>query len=309
MSALHQAVADYLGVRRALGSKLGGYDRLLADFAAYLEAAGATTVTSELAVAWARLPGDDAHPAYLGRRLCVVRGFARHLQAFDPATEVPPAELLPMRECRVVPYLYSEADIAALMDAARLLTPALRAATYETLIGLLTVTGMRIGEAIRLDLGDVDWDEGLLTIRDSKFDKSREVPLHPTTTDALAAYARLRDKLCPRPKDASLLVSAAGTRLVYVTVRHTFSRLARRAGLEARSQRCRPRPHGLRHTFASTVLLEWYRAGIDVQAHLPLLSTYLGHANPSSTYWYLSAVPELLALAAERRERTLGVRP
>lgn len=308
MSTLRQAVEDYIKVRRALGFKLEGYPRLLGDFVAYVEAAGATTVTAELAVAWAQLPGDDAHPAYLSRRLCVVRGFARHLQAFDSAAEVPPAELLPHRSCRATPYLYSEADIAALMAAARLLAPALRAATYETLIGLLIVSGVRIGEAIGLDRGDVDWDEGLLTIRDAKYGKRREVPLHPSTTDALAAYAQRRDELCPRPKDASFLLSAAGTRLVYVTVQGTFSRLARHAGLQARSQRCRPRLHDTRHSFASAALLGWYRADVDVEAHLPLLSTYLGHASPSSTYWYLSAVPELLALAAQRRERTLGVR-
>jgi hypothetical protein len=141
MSALRQAASDYLAVRRALGSKLEGYPRLLDSLITYLEAAGAATVTTELAVAWARLPGNDAHPSYLGKRLCVVRGFARHLQAFDPATEVPPAGLLPGRKCRAVPYLYSEADIAALMTAAGSLAPALRAATYQTLVGLLTVSG------------------------------------------------------------------------------------------------------------------------------------------------------------------------
>ena len=142
MNALRQAAEDYLAVRRALGSKLPGYDRLLAGFAAYLEAAGAATVTTELALAWARLPGEDAHPAYLGKRLCVARGFARHLRAFDPATEIPPARLLPSRSCRAVPYLYSGADIAALMRAAGSVRPALRAATYQTLTGLMFTTGM-----------------------------------------------------------------------------------------------------------------------------------------------------------------------
>jgi integrase len=147
------------------------------------------------------------------------------------------------------------------------------------------VTGARIGELLRLARNDVDWDEGLLTIRDSKFGKSREVPLHPSTLDALNAYAQRRDELCPRPKAASFFVSAAGTRLVYNSVWRTFSRLTRLAGLQARSQRCRPRLHDTRHTFASTVLLGWYRAGVDVQAHLPLLSTYLGHVSPANTYW------------------------
>lgn len=309
MSALRQAASDYLAVRRALGSKLEGYPRLLDSFITYLEAAGAATVTTELALAWARLPGDDAHPSYLGKRLCVVRGFARHLQAFDPAAEIPPAGLLPGRKCRAVPYLYSDADIDALMTAAGSLSPALRAATYRTLVGLLAVSGARIGELIRLDRDDVDSDEGLLVIRDSKFGKSREVPLHPSTAAALAGYARLRDELCPRPAAASFLVSPAGTRLVYNTVQRTFARLARDAGLTARSERCRPRLHDARHSFASGVLLGWYRADASVEARMPLLSTYLGHGRPSDTYWYVSAVPELLALAAERREHFLGARP
>jgi integrase len=295
-------------VRRALGSKLESHGRLLADFVAYLEAAGAATVTTELALAWAKLPGEDAHPSYLGRRLCTVRGFARHLQAFDPATEVPPTQLLPLRACRAVPYLYSDRDIAALVGAARALGPQLRALTYETLIGLLFATGMRIGEAIRLNRSDIDLDEGLVTVWHSKFDKSRELPLHPSTVAALRAYASERDRLCPGPKEPSFLVSQAGTRLVYVTVQHTFARLIRQAGIQARSQRCRPRLHDLRHSFACRVLLGWYRDGVDIDAHLPVLSTYLGHRDPSGTYWYLSAVPELLSLAAERRDRIRGVR-
>lgn len=309
MSALCQAVKDYLSVRRALGAKLEDYDWMLGSFVAYMEAAGAATVTTELAVAWAKLPGDHAHPAYVSKRLSVVRGFARHLQAFDPATEVPPVGLLPPGRCRAIPYLYSDADIAVLMAAARSLTPALRAATYHTLIGLLTVTGMRIGEAIRLDRDDFDRAEGVLIIWDSKFENSREVPLHPSTIDALGVYEQLRHRLCPRPNAPSLLVSAAGNRLVYETVQRTFARLTRDAGLKTRSQRCRPRLHDTRHAFACKVLLEWYRAGVDVEARMPLLSTYLGHVSPSDTYWYLSAVPELLSLAAQRRERAPGVRP
>jgi len=150
MSALRQAVDDYIWVRRSLGFKLEDYPWMLYDFVGYLEGAGASTVTAELAVAWAQLPGEEAHPSYLGKRLCVVRGFARHLAAFDPATEVPSADLLHWQECRATPYIYSDADIAALMAAARSLQPQLRAATYETLIGLLKVTGARIGELISL---------------------------------------------------------------------------------------------------------------------------------------------------------------
>ena len=305
MSGLREAVEDYLTVRRGLGFKLKDYPWMLGDFVTYMEAGGASTVTAELALAWALRPGDGAHLSYLSKRLSVVRGFARHLQAFDPATEVPPADLLPWKECRATPYLYSDDDIAALMGAARALRPRLRAATYETLIGLLKVTGARVGELIRLDRHDVDWDQGVLVITFSKFNKHRELPLHPSTIDALRAYTHKRDELCADPKTPSFFVSTTGNRLVYVTVQQVFAGLTRAAGLHPRSKQCRPRVHDARHTFACTTLLGWYRAGVvDVEAQLPLLSTYMGHANPSHTFWYLSAVPELLALAAERREQT-----
>ena len=305
MSGLREAVEDYLTVRRGLGFKLRDYPGMLGDFVTYAEAAGASTVTAELALAWALQPGDGAHPSYLSKRLSVVRGFAQHLQAFDPATEVPSADLLRWQQCRATPYLYSDDDIAALMGAARALSPRLRAATYETLIGLLKVSGARVGELIRLEREDVDWDEGVLTITYTKFDKHRELPLHLSTIDALRAYALERDELCAEPKAPSFFVSSTGHRLVYVTVQQVFAGLTRAAGLRPRSRQCRPRLHDARHTFACTTLLGWYRAGVDVEAHLPLLSTYMGHANPANTFWYLSTVPELLALAAERREQTL----
>lgn len=308
-SDLHQAVEDYVMIRRALGAKLERHPRLLDSFVAYLEAAGAATVTTELALAWAWLPGPDAHPSYVGNRLSVVRGFARHLQAFNPTTEVPPAELLPRSKCRATPYLYSDAEITALMTAARSLTPAARAATYETLIALLMVTGARVGELIRLDRDHLDWDEGVLVIWDSKFGKSRELALHPSTLDALRGYAALRDGSDPAARTTSFFVSVAGRRLAYRTVQQTFHHLVRDAGLTPRSDRCRPRIHDARHSFAVRTVLGWYRDGVDVQARLPWLSTYLGHRKPACTYWYLSAVPELLALAAERREHTLTVRP
>jgi integrase/recombinase XerD len=304
---LRQAARDYVAVRRALGSRLQRHPALLENFIAYLEAAGATTITTELALSWATLPGDDAHPAYLSNRLCAVRGFARHVQAFDPATEVPPARLLPWPKCRATPYLYSEADIAVLMSAARSLTPAIRAATYETLIGLLSATGMRAGEVLRLDRDDIDWDQGVLTVWDSKFGKSREIPLHPSVLAALRAYAQRRDQLYPRPGPASFFVSPPGERLVYNTVQATFSRLVRDAGVGPRPPLRRAHLHDIRHSFACIVLLGWYRDGADIEANLPRLSTYLGHGNPSSTYWYLSAVPELLALAAGRRDHLRGM--
>jgi len=308
MTGLEQAAADYLALRRALGYKLRDYPWLLSGLVSYLEDAGAATVTAELALAWALAPSSGgSRPGYLSKRLSVARGFARHLQAFDPAAEVPPAGLAGPGPRRPAPYLYSGEDISALMAAASRLKPALRAATYQTLVGLLAVTGMRVGEAISLDRGDVHLDDGVLTVWYSKFGKSRELPLHPTTVDALRDYAAVRDKQCPKSEAASFLLSAAGTRLVYNTVQQVFAGLLRAAGVTGPAGQD-PRLHSTRHTFACQTLLGWYRAGEDVQARMPLLSTYLGHANPANTYWYLSAVPELLSLAAQRREQAQPAR-
>ena len=307
MSTLNDALTDYLRMRRALGYKLERTGQLLADFVDYANGAGAQHITVELALTWATAP-VGADPSWHGARLSAVRGFAGYLSTLDPDTQIPPADVLPHRARRAVPYLYSDAEIAALMAAAKGLRPPLRAATYATLIGLLAATGMRIGEAIALDRDDVEPSTGLLFVRDSKFGKSRQLPLHPSTVDALAAYAVQRNRACPVPASAAWFISTTGTRLIYNNVHLTFHRLTERAGLTARSQRCRPRPHDLRHTFAVATLLTWYRDGGDVQARLPLLSTYLGHTDPGSTYWYLSAAPELLALAAHRLEHSLRER-
>src|SRR6266700_3880147 len=264
-----------------------------------------------------RLPGrapgagiQAGGPRLAAGRLRLLHGDSRrrHLQAIDPATEVPPAGLLACRNRRAMPYLYSDAEVAALMAATASLRPALHAATHKTLIGLLAAGGMRLGEVIRLDRTDLDAAEGILTIRDSKFAKSRQIPLHPSTLGALAGYGQLRDQRFPDPGTPSLLVSTAGTRLISQGIHYVFARLVRQAGLEPRSQACRPRLHDFRHSLAVNTLLGWYRQGLDVQARLPVLSTFLGHTKPANTYWYLSAVPELLALAAERRQTGLGVR-
>ena len=303
MTEIRSAIADYLAVRRALGYKLEDHGWLLADFASFLETRGASTITTELALAWATEP-HDALASWWSARLRVVRGFARHLAAFDPATQVPPVGLLPCRNRRAVPYLYSEAEVRALMAAATSLRPAFHAATYRILIGLLAVSGMRLGEVIRLDRSDLDTGEAILTIRDSKFAKSRQVPLHHSTLAALVDYADMRERSCLRPDSPSLLISTAGTRLIRQNVEFVFARLVRQAGLTARPDGARPRLHDFRHALAVSTLLGWYRDGIDVQAQLPVLSTFLGHTKPANTYWYLSAVPELLALAAARRDRT-----
>jgi len=306
MSSLAEALTDYLTIRRRLGFKLESAEGMLRNFIAYLEELDEHTVTTELAVAWARRP-TGVHPSWWGARLSTVRAFARHLQTIHPATQVPPVGILPARHQRATPYLYSAGDLDALMAAAGGLPCTHRAVTYATLIGLLAVTGLRVGEAIRLDLDDIDWSEGLLTIRLSKFGKSREVVLHPTTVEALGAYARRRQQL--RPRTPSFLVSTVGTRLISQNVDVTFGELVRQVGLQPRGGRARPRLHDLRHTFAVSTMLAWYRDGLDVPSRLHLLSTYLGHLDPTDTYWYLSASPELLAFAGERLERTLGELP
>ena len=303
MSALRQAVDDYLQVRRALGYKLTIHGRVLPQFVEFLEVQGASVITTSLALAWATQP-VDASVVWWHQRLAIVRSFALYLQASDPRHEVPPADLLPAKFRRATPYLYSEADIQKLMRSARNICSALKAATYETLIGLLAVTGMRVGEAIALDRSDVELPEGRLTVRRGKNGRSREVALHPSTVTALDAYARLRDELCPHPKDRSFLVSNAGTRLDYGTVWHEFDRMRRRSGLDRESLGRRVRMHDLRHMFVLRTLLGWYHEDLDVEAQLPLLATFLGHVDPSSTYWYFEAAPQLLALAAQRLERT-----
>jgi integrase/recombinase XerD len=308
MSHLSSHVEDYLAMRRALGFKLAKEGRLLRDFAAFAEAAGAGTVTTDLAVAWAILP-QNASPVWAAQRLTMVRGLARYLQAVDPATQVPPVGVLPARTRRVTPCIYSDAEVAALMTAARMLRNPLKAATFETLIGLLAVTGMRGSEAMALDRGDLDTTVGLLTVRATKFRKSRQLPLQVTTLRALASYQAVRDRLCPAPATASLLVSATGARLCQATVQPAFRRLLRQAGIGQGPPRPRATIHGLRHSFAVKTLLGWYRDGQDVQARMPSLSTWLGHVAPAATYWYLTGTPELLALAAGRLEAATGGTP
>jgi integrase len=305
MSPLRQALADYLSIRRALGYKLERAEKLLHQYLDYLDRLREERLTIENAVAWATLPaGGSGH--WWAFRISVVRGFAAYLHALDPAHEVPPADLFPNRTHRAIPYLYKDEEIAALMATSGSLRFPLRQATYRTLIGLLSVTGMRVGEAIRLDRGDVELAHGVLTVRQTKFGKTRELPLDASTVAALRAYLRLRDRLCPAPIDDALLISPAGTRLLYTNVCATFLKLVARAGLGRPAAGRRPRLHDVRHTFAVRTLLEWYRAGVDVQSRLPLLSTYLGHVHPKDTYWYLHAAPELLQLAAERLERSRG---
>ena len=295
MSALAQAAADYLAVRRALGYKLEADGRLLEMFVADLDAQGIDVVTVAVAVAWATNTTRRDNGA---RRLTPIRGFARYLQALDPVHQVPPLGILPTRRTRPVPHLYTDTEIAALMGAARRLDPPLRAATVATVIGLLSVTGMRVGEVLRLNTVDVDLHARVLTVWLSKFGKSRHVPIAASTLAALDRYLELRRRHVPNPATNALFVNATGTRLAYPALLATFHHLADISEISTGPPR--PRIHDFRHSFAVRTLLGWYRDGADVQALLPRLSTYLGHVAPSSTYWYLSASPELMAIVADR---------
>ncbi len=299
MSALQAQLGEYLRLRRALGFKLVEAGHVLPQFVAFLQTAGAETITVELAVAWARQP-ENAQPIHWAHRLGAVRGFARWLASIDPATEVPPAGVFAARQHRRAPYIYTSDELATLVDAARpLLRPPLRAASYQALFGLLACSGMRLGEAITLDRPDVDLDEGLVTVRHAKYGRERLVPLHRTATDALRGYATERDRLCPAPDCGRFFLSGHGGPLTLSGTDHTFTRLADTLGLRTPTRR--PRIHDIRHTVTVQILTGWYRGDVeDIAARLPLLSTLLGHVNPASLYWYLSAVPELMQLAAAR---------
>jgi len=304
VSALRQSLTEYLAVRRALGYKLEQTERLLGQFLDYLDAVDADRITVEHALTWATLPGRGRH--WHAMRLGAVRGFARYLHEVDPRVEVPAADLLPDKSGRAVPYLYTDEQILALIDAAGTLRVAYKTATFQTLFGLLAATGMRVGEAIALDRSDFDADSGTLTVRNANFGKSRELPLHPSTTAALTRYLARQDRPTPVGPTEALLVSTVGTRLWMSDVQTAFRALRARAGILPRSAACRPRLHDLRHSFAVRTLLDAYRTVGDRGPKIAALSTYLGHVNPSKTYWYLHAAPELLELASGRLQRHFG---
>ena len=306
MSGLLDHVNDYLKLRRDLGYKLRNGRYYLPQLAAFIEASGATVLTNELAIAWAK-QSEHVQPITLAHRLGSVRGFARYLQTIDPATEVPPSDVFGARLQRITPYLWSQEEIVALLAGMRDLRPELRAATFETFLGLIAVTGMRRGEAIGLTRQDVNLSDGVLMVRRGKFDRDRLIPLHPTTTAALADYAELRDRLCPSPQVAAFFITPAGTALPTSSVEETFRDVTTRIGV--RTATAHPRIHDLRHSFSVQTLLDWHRAGTDMDANMAALSTYLGHVSPEGTYWYLSAAPELMGLAAARLDERYGARP
>lgn len=308
MSALARSAEDYLAMRRGMGYALRQEGRMLTNFVDYLAESGFDHVTIKAALGWATAPAQ-ASPTWWAKRLAVVRGFAAYRQTVDEDTEVPPKGLLPSRASRTTPYLFSPVEITTLMAATARLSSPLRAATFETLIALMAVTGLRTGEAMALDRADVDLTEGLLTIWRSKLGKSRQVPLHETATAALARYAVRRDQLWPHTGTPSFFLSGGGTRLNHTNVSTTFAGLLDDAGIATPPGRRRPHLYDLRHSFAVATLVDWHADCADVQSRLPVLSTWMGHVKPSTTYWYLQAAPELMSVAAHRLERYLGERP
>jgi len=313
MSTLRENVTGYLATRRAMGFKVEGLSKLLLSFVAFSEARGATRVQNDLAVEWAtaalKVP---VHDALAARRMDAVRIFARHQHAVDPATQVPPEAICNRRYRPKEPNVFSQAEVLALMEATETLAPRFKAATWRTLIGLLAATGMRPGEACHLTVSDLDLANGVVQVLETKFGKSRLVFLHPTTAEVLSRYLQVRQdwvgtaaRSCP-----AVFVNSRRKPMNPDRLGVTFRQVVAAAGIASDSSRRPPRLHDLRHTFAVTTMLEWYRDGHDVQARLPLLSTWLGHVDPASTYWYLHAVPELLAQAAARLEaQTAGSTP
>ncbi|WP_042875951.1 tyrosine-type recombinase/integrase [Cupriavidus necator] len=298
-------VEDYLTARRKLGFGLKAQGTQLFAFARFAERVGHRgPVTLELALRWAR-DSHSTRPITAAKRIGVLRPFVRYLQQFEPATEVPPFKLLGPTHRRPVPHIFSNAEVEELLAAAGRLPPAggLQPATYETLFGLLAATGMRISEALRLERADVMLEAGMLNVSKSKCRRSRLVPLHETTIAALQRYAQFRDQLLPLAADDNFFLSPWGRALKLGTVEDTFCRLRRRLGWVARGDYPAPRIFDLRHAFITNCLLRWYQNQINVDNAIAALSTYVGHVRVSDTYWYVSAIPELMALAARRFER------
>ena len=298
-------VDEYLAVRHGLGFDVDGPRWLLRSFVQYADRVGHHgSVTTDLAVQWA-LTSGSRDPAQATRRLSALRPFARYCAVFDPATEIPPLGLLGRLPGRKPPHIYSEAEILALLRQARRLLPrrGLRPQTYVALFGLLASTGLRLSEACRLTRDDVDLAGGVLTIRESKFRKSRLVPLHSTTTQALMRYAAARNACRAVPQSGRFFCTDRASVLTRAAVEKTFSRLRQRLDWSAQGRARRPRIHDLRHTFAARRLLHWVETGANVDRQVLALSTYLGHAKVTDTYWYLSAIPELVAVTAQRFER------
>ena len=287
MIDLRTLLDEYLATRRTLGVRLEEAGRLLEQFVAFARRHEVPFVSTKLALRWAT-QSNHAQPAHWAQRLGLVRGFARYTNVVDPRHQIPPQGLIAHRYRRLRPYICSDREVADLIATARGLsgTTGLRPLTYATLLVLLAVTGMRTSEILNLDGDDVDLANGVLTVRDGKFGKSRHIPLHESTCLALGRYASQRERLCPAPRDPAFFLNESGTRMTDSTLRWTFVRLSRQTGLRqpAKSNGDGPRLIDMLHSFAVGTLVRWYRDGVDVERHIPRLATWLGHAHVSDTY-------------------------
>lgn len=310
MNTLRQSIEEYLAMRRSLGFKLHEAGRALPDFAAFMERHRASYVTQALALTWAQRPAH-AQPAHWASRLCHVRQFARYRSANDPRTQIPAPGLLPFKPKRARPYLYTDEEIQQLLHTTlhMPLSPkhrnicALLPWAYYCLFGLLSVSGLRLGEARNLKLEDLDLKAGVLTIRCGKFGKDRWVPLHASTCKVLAKYLDKRQRHWGRRAVSSyLFTSSWGNQLDVRGIHRAFYAASRRIGLRGAHDSHGPRLHDLRHRFATTTLVNWYRSNEDPERRLPLLSTFLGHVHVADTQWYLSGSPELMREAMRRLE-------
>jgi len=306
-----QARVDaYLAVRHGLGYALRVEGAQLQRFARFADGRGhGGAITAELALAWA-CASERLGPVGRARRLELIHPLARFCAPFEPETRMPPPGALGPAHRRLPPYIYTDEDITQLLEAASELAPprGLRPASIQCLLGLLAATGLRVSEALHLQREDADLDQGVLCVRQTKFHKSRYVPLHPSTTEALSAYAKRRDRRLPLSREPAFFLLDDGRPLLYDQALYAFHRIRTRLGWDRRPGR-RPRLHDLRHTFACRRLLAWYQEGVDVAWAVPLLSTYLGHAKVTDTYWYLTGIPALMAIAVERFERLAEVAP
>jgi integrase len=300
----------YLTDKRCLGFDLRIAGRQLLNFARFADDAGHEgPLTVEIAESWARSAPKQA-PITWARRIEVVRPFAKYLQQFDASTEIPGSNLFGRAHRRLVPHIYTDSEIQELLAAAAEL-PAidvLRPIRYVTLFGLLAATGLRLSEALKIRRIDVDFERNQITIRETKFHKSRLVPLHPSVTKALRNYAMYRDQWQPVAFSDHFILSSHGCELKPSTVEYVFKFLRSNLQWVSRSDYPTPRIHDLRHSFICNRVLLWYRQGVNVDNAMPMLSTYVGHAKVTDTYWYLTGIPELMAIAAQRFEHfTEGV--
>lgn len=313
MNPLRKGIADYLRIRRGLGYKLNVYERHLTRFVTFLESRDTPRITTQLAVEFAT-ENPNLDPGGWVLRMSAIRGFARYWHGIDPASEIPPGGLVRCPRKRAKPRLCSDRELVRVLAAARqgalTRTRGLRPWTLYALFGLLAVTGMRVSEAVNLRTEDIDWNEGLLTIRDTKFGKSRRIPVHGSTLQILKNYARRRERhvrstwrgAVVSRGSGLLFVSNRGTALSMGSLRWSFRDLQRKAGM-AKGDCPAMRIHDLRHRFAVETLRRWYRLGRSaIGGRLPALSTFLGHVNVAATYWYLSSTPALRSAAIGRVE-------